>query len=74
MQSGPEKRVCDLFGIVVLDAFRSFEPARRYLRHGRDFIDYLRSRQKGKTALLRPPQKEAEARSVQIDAAHKAQP
>ncbi len=65
--SGAEKRVCDLFGIGSLDAFGSFE--RADISAMGAIIDYLEITQKGKLPLLRPPQKEAEARSVQIDAA-----
>ncbi|HAW34504.1 MAG TPA: DNA mismatch repair protein MutS, partial [Erythrobacter sp.] len=65
--SSAEKRVCDLFGIGSLDAFGSFE--RADISAMGAIIDYLEITQKGKLPLLRPPQKEAEARSVQIDAA-----
>jgi DNA mismatch repair protein MutS len=62
-----EKSICDLFGIGSLDAFGSF--GRADISAMGAIIDYLEITQKGKLPLLRPPQKEAEARSVQIDAA-----
>ena len=62
-----EKRICDLFGIATLDAFGSFERAEVSAMGA--LISYLEITQKGKLPLLRPPQKESEARTVQIDAA-----
>ena len=62
-----EKTICDLFGIGSLDAFGSF--GRADISAMGAIIDYLEITQKGKLPLLRPPQKESEARSVQIDAA-----
>ena len=62
-----EKRICDLFGVGSLDAFGTF--ARADVSAMGAIVDYLEITQKGKLPLLRPPQKEAEARSVQIDAA-----
>ena len=62
-----EKSICDLFGIGSLDAFGSF--SRADISAMGAIIDYLEITQKGKLPLLRPPQKEAESRTVQIDAA-----
>ncbi len=65
--TGAEKRICALFGIATLDAFGSF--GRAEVSAMGALIDYLDITQKGKLPLLRPPQKESEARTVQIDAA-----
>ena len=62
-----ERRICDLFGIATLDAFGGFDRAEVSAMGA--LIDYLELTQKGSLPLLRPPQKENEARSVQIDAA-----
>jgi DNA mismatch repair protein MutS len=62
-----EKRICDLFSIATLDAFGSFSRAEVSAMGA--LINYLEITQKGKLPLLRPPQKENEARTVQIDAA-----
>jgi DNA mismatch repair protein MutS len=65
--TGSEKRICDLFGIASLDAFGGFERAEVSAMGA--LIEYLSITQKGKLPLLRPPRKEAEARTVRIDAA-----
>jgi DNA mismatch repair protein MutS len=65
--SGAEKRICDLFNIATLDAFGTFTRAEVSAMGA--LIDYLDITQKGKLPLLRPPQRENEARTVQIDAA-----
>ncbi|WP_025051794.1 DNA mismatch repair protein MutS [Sulfitobacter noctilucae] len=62
-----ENRICTLFGIATLDAFGQFERAEISAMGA--LIDYLDITQKGKLPLLRPPQKENAARSVQIDTA-----
>tara|TARA_R110002049_G_scaffold44333_6_gene130292 strand:+ start:151888 stop:154533 length:2646 start_codon:yes stop_codon:yes gene_type:complete len=62
-----EKRICDLFDIATLEAFGTFTRAEVSAMGA--LIEYLTITQKGKLPLLRPPQKEAEARTVQIDAA-----
>jgi len=62
-----EKSICDLFKIGSLDAFGNF--SRAEISAMGAIIDYLEITQKGKLPLLRAPQKEAEARTVQIDAA-----
>ncbi|MGJ5617700.1 DNA mismatch repair protein MutS [Sulfitobacter sp. MF3-043] len=62
-----EKRICDLFGIAALDAFGTFTRAEVSAMGA--LIEYLQITQKGKLPLLRPPHKESEARTVQIDAA-----
>jgi DNA mismatch repair protein MutS len=65
--AGAEKRICDLFNIATLEAFGSFTRAEVSAMGA--LIDYLDITQKGKLPLLRPPQRENEARTVQIDAA-----
>mgnify|MGYP003624274360 CR=1 FL=1 len=65
--SSAEKRICDLFGIAALEAFGTFTRAEVSAMGA--LIEYLQITQKGKLPLLRPPQKENEARTVQIDAA-----
>ncbi len=65
--TGAENRICKLFNIATLDAFGSFERAEVSVMGA--LINYLEITQKGKLPLLRPPQKEQENRSVQIDAA-----
>jgi DNA mismatch repair protein MutS len=65
--AGAEKRICDLFNIATLDAFGTFERAEVAAMGA--LIEYLEITQKGKLPLLRPPQKENEARTVQIDSA-----
>ncbi len=62
-----EKSICDLFGVGSLDAFGNFE--RADISAMGAVIEYLEITQKGKLPLLRPPQKESESRSVQIDTA-----
>ncbi|MGB3246667.1 MAG: DNA mismatch repair protein MutS [Sulfitobacter sp.] len=62
-----EKRICTLFRIATLEAFGTYSRAEVSAMGA--LIDYLDITQKGKLPLLRPPQKEAEARTVQIDAA-----
>ena len=61
-----EKRLCDLFNIATLDAFGNYSRAEVSAMGA--LIDYLDITQKGKLPLLRAPQKEAQARTVQIDA------
>lgn len=65
--TGGEKRLCDLFDVETLDSFGSFERAEIAAMGA--VLQYLEITQKGKLPLLRPPQKEAETRTVQIDAA-----
>lgn len=65
--TGAEKRICALFNIATLDAFGAF--TRSEVSAMGALIDYLEITQKGKLPLLRSPQKESEARTVQIDAA-----
>jgi len=65
--TGAEKRICALFNIATLDAFGSFTRAEVSAMGA--LIDYLDITQKGKLPLLRAPQRENEARTVQIDAA-----
>ena len=65
--AGAEKRICTLFGISTLDAFGTFERAEVSAMGA--LIDYLETTQKGNLPLLRPPVKESEARTVQIDSA-----
>ncbi|MGB7244581.1 MAG: DNA mismatch repair protein MutS [Sulfitobacter sp.] len=62
-----EARVCSLFSIASLDAFGTF--TRPEVSAMGAIVDYLEITQKGKLPLLRPPVKETENRTVQIDAA-----
>ncbi|MDW3223703.1 MAG: DNA mismatch repair protein MutS [Paracoccaceae bacterium] len=62
-----ENRLCNLFEIETLDSFGTFE--RSEVAAMGAVLQYLEITQKGKLPLLRPPQKEAETRTVQIDAA-----
>lgn len=62
-----EKRILDLFSISALDAFGSFTRAEVSAMGA--LIAYLDITQKGKLPLLQPPQREAQDRIVQIDAA-----
>lgn len=62
-----ENRLCKLFEVETLDSFGTFE--RSEVAAMGAVLQYLEITQKGKLPLLRPPQKEAEARNVQIDAA-----
>ncbi len=61
------KRLCDLFSVATLDAFGSF--GRAEIAAMGALIDYLEITQRGKLPLLQKPQREAETRVVQIDAA-----
>ena len=65
--TGAEARLCSLFGVTSLDAFGSFDRAEVAAMGA--LIEYLDMTQKGNFPLLRKPVKEAEARTVQIDAA-----
>jgi len=65
--SSAEKRILELFHISALDAFGSFTRAEVSAMGA--LIDYLDITQKGKLPLLQPPQREAQDRIVQIDAA-----
>ena len=62
-----EKRLCTQFGVATLDAFASFDRAEVAAMGA--LIEYLEITQKGKLPLLRPPQREVQAGTVQIDAA-----
>ncbi|WP_206021067.1 DNA mismatch repair protein MutS [Antarcticimicrobium luteum] len=62
-----ERRILDLFGVSALDAFGSF--TRVEVSAMGALIDYLDITQKGKLPLLQTPQREAQDRIVQIDAA-----
>ncbi|MFK7745020.1 MAG: DNA mismatch repair protein MutS [Roseobacter sp.] len=62
-----EQRICDLFGVETLEAYGNFSRAEMSAMGG--IIQYLDITQKGKLPLLRPPIKENESRTVQIDAA-----
>ncbi len=65
--TGGEQRLCALFGVSTLDAWGSFSRAEVSAMGA--LLQYLDITQKGQLPLLRPPRKEAEARTVQIDAA-----
>ncbi|WP_299672429.1 DNA mismatch repair protein MutS [uncultured Roseobacter sp.] len=65
--TGGEGRLCALFGVETLDAYGSFTRAEVSAMGA--ILQYLEITQKGELPLLQPPQREAEARTVQIDAA-----
>jgi DNA mismatch repair protein MutS len=62
-----EKRLCALYSVGSLDAFGNF--GRAEVSALGALVEYLEITQKGKLPLLRPPQREAEAGVMQIDAA-----
>ncbi|MHA1127694.1 MAG: DNA mismatch repair protein MutS, partial [Alphaproteobacteria bacterium] len=62
-----EGRLTDLFRIKSLDAFGNFERAEIAAMGA--IVDYLDITQRGKLPLLRPPSKESQGGTVQIDAA-----
>lgn len=64
---GSDKRLCQLFGVGSLEAFGQF--SRPEISAMGAIVEYLEITQKGKLPLLRPPQREAEVRVMQIDAA-----
>ncbi|MEQ6249539.1 DNA mismatch repair protein MutS [Sulfitobacter sp. HNIBRBA3233] len=65
--TGAEKRICQLYNVGSLDGFGTFDRAEIAAMGA--VIEYLDLTQKGKLPLLRKPVKEAQARTVQIDAA-----
>jgi DNA mismatch repair protein MutS len=62
-----EKRLRDLFGVESLDAYGQF--GRAEVAAMGAIVDYLDVTQRGRLPLLRPPQREAASRVMQIDAA-----
>jgi DNA mismatch repair protein MutS len=65
--AGGSERVCGLFQVATLDAFGTF--GRAEIGAMGALISYLEITQKGKLPILRPPQQESQAKTVQIDAA-----
>jgi DNA mismatch repair protein MutS len=65
--TGAEKRLCDLFSVGTLDAFAPFTRSETGAMGA--LVGYLELTQKGNLPLLRPPEREAQDRVVQIDAA-----
>ncbi|MHC9235594.1 DNA mismatch repair protein MutS [Pseudooceanicola sp. 502str34] len=65
--TGAEKRLLSLFGVGSLEAFGSF--TRPEVAAMGAIVEWLEITQKGKLPLLRPPVREAEERTMQIDAA-----
>ncbi len=65
--TGGEKRLCDLFDVGTLEAFGAF--SRPEVAAMGAIVEYLEITQKGKLPLLQVPQREAQARVMQIDAA-----
>ena len=65
--TGAEKRLLTLFGVGSLEAFGSF--TRPEVAAMGAIVEWLEITQKGKLPLLRPPVREAEERTMQIDAA-----
>ncbi|MFK7939601.1 MAG: DNA mismatch repair protein MutS [Roseovarius sp.] len=62
-----QARLCALFNVGTLEAYGQFE--RSEIAAMGAIVDYLEITQKGKLPLLRAPQRESEARVMQIDAA-----
>ncbi|GHG82935.1 DNA mismatch repair protein MutS [Pseudodonghicola xiamenensis] len=62
-----EKRICSLYNVGTTEAFGTF--TRVELSAMGALIDYLEITQKGKLPLLQTPEREAQDRIVQIDAA-----
>ncbi len=62
-----EKRLCAVFDVATLDAYGMFGRAELAAMGG--LVDYIDITQKGNLPRLQPPQREAAARIVQIDAA-----
>jgi len=62
-----ERRLCQLFEVGTLDSYGQFTRAEVAAMGA--IVDYLEITQKGKLPLLRHPQRESEARVMQIDAA-----
>lgn len=65
--AGGTERLCKLFNVSALDGYGTF--TRAEIGAMGAVIDYLEITQKGKLPLLRPPQQDAQAKTVQIDAA-----
>ncbi len=65
--TGAEKRLCEMFGIGSLDAFGAFERAEVSAMGA--LVDYLHLTQRGRLPLLRPPVREVQGGTLQIDAA-----
>src|SRR6056297_2814906 len=65
--AGGEKRLCDLFDVGTLEAYGQF--TRPEVAAMGAIVEYLEITERGKLPLLRPPQREAQARVMQIDAA-----
>ncbi|KZY37922.1 DNA mismatch repair protein MutS [Roseovarius sp. HI0049] len=65
--TGGNERLCTLFGVETLEAFGSF--SRPEVAAMGALVEYLEITQKGKLPLLRTPNREAQARVMQIDAA-----
>ncbi|WP_085805495.1 DNA mismatch repair protein MutS [Roseovarius albus] len=65
--TGGQKRLCDLFSVGTLEAYGNFSRAEVAAMGA--VVEYLEITQKGKLPLLHPPQREAQARVLQIDAA-----
>jgi DNA mismatch repair protein MutS len=64
---GAEKRLCALWGVATLDAFGPLE--RVEVSALGALVEYLNLTQRGRLPLLRPPQREDRAATMQIDAA-----
>ncbi|WP_299619145.1 DNA mismatch repair protein MutS [uncultured Tateyamaria sp.] len=65
--AGGSDKLCALFKVAALDGFGTFDRAEIGAMGA--LIDYLDMTQKGKLPLLRPPQQDSQAKTVQIDAA-----
>ncbi|MDJ0822168.1 MAG: DNA mismatch repair protein MutS [Paracoccaceae bacterium] len=64
--TGAETRLCGLFQVKTLAGFGGFDRAEMAAMGA--LVDYLDITQKGRLPLLRPPQREAVSRFMQIDA------
>ncbi len=65
--TGAENRLCELLGVGTLEAYGQF--TRPELGAMGAIVEYLELTQKGQLPLLLPPQREARAGGMQIDAA-----
>jgi DNA mismatch repair protein MutS len=65
--TGGTERLCALFKVTTLDAYGTFNRAEIGAMGA--LIEYLDMTQKGQLPLLRPPQQDTQAKTVQIDAA-----
>jgi len=65
--TGAEKRLCEMLGVGSLDAYGSFDRAEVSAMGA--LVDYLHLTQRGRLPLMRPPVRELQGGTLQIDAA-----